>query len=55
MHFASKRLDILTATLIYLLYISVSVDVVVQKTTAATLSFCFSRSRRTVPERVNKR
>ena len=33
----------------YLLYISVSVAVVVQKTTAVILSFCFSRKRRTVP------
>jgi len=34
----------------YRLYISVSEDVVVQKTTALILSFCFSRKRRTVPE-----
>jgi hypothetical protein len=34
----------------HLLYISVSIMLVVQKTTAVTLSFCFSRNRRTVPE-----
>jgi hypothetical protein len=34
----------------YLLYISVSVVLVVQNTTAVKLFFCFSRNRRTVPE-----
>lgn len=39
----------------YLLYISVSIDDVVQNTTALILSFCFSRKRRTVPKQKQKK
>ena len=38
----------------YLLYISVSIDDVVQKTTALILPFCFSIKRRTVPKQKKK-